>query len=218
MMATPAAAQVPGWGPYGAYPPEGISVYGIHARLRANGLRPVTQPVQTGRYVVIRAVDPYGTVVRVLFNAHYGNIVSIAPLPPAPIIGERYDHPYGPYASREPYPRYGAPPADLKSEPALGPNAQSTVPAPSETRSAAVTPNRMPLPRPRPAKSAVAAAPPAATPTPAPAPQARAAAVAAKPEPSAPAEPATTGSIGAATNPAPSSAAAESFPPVAPLE
>ena len=69
-------------------------------RLRANGLRPITQPVQTGRYIVVRAVDPYGSVVRVLFDARYGNIVSIVPLPPAPIVGESYGRPYGPYASR----------------------------------------------------------------------------------------------------------------------
>ena len=118
LTATPASAQMFGWGPYGAYPAEALSPYSINVRLRANGLRQITQPVQTGRYIVVRAVDPYGSVVRVLFNAHYGNIVSIVPLPPAPIVGEAYGRPYGPYASREPYPRYGAPPADLKVEPA----------------------------------------------------------------------------------------------------
>ena len=226
LTATPASAQMFGWGPYGAYPAEALSPYSINVRLRANGLRQITQPVQTGRYIVVRAVDPYGSVVRVLFNAHYGNIVSIVPLPPAPIVGEAYGRPYGPYASREPYPRYGAPPADLKVEPAPGPNAMNAIPGTSEHRSAAITPNRMPLPRPRPAPpvaAARAAPPPAAAPAvSAPPPTAATAAVKPMPEAVPPASadpgPTTTGSVGPGGAPQPPAKAPESFPPPASLE
>jgi hypothetical protein len=202
LAATPAAAQTVIYGPYGAtryayetryaYAYGAISPEGIQARLRAHGLRPVTQPVLTGRYVVVRAVDRYGDVVRVLLNAQYGNIVSIAPLPPAPVVGERFHRPYyRPYPSRayEPYPRYGVVPPeavppvamrpDLKSEPAEAlPNAQHPVPPAQEYRAAAVTP-AVPMPRPRPVipPTAVAAKPapaavqaPHATPVPEPAP------------------------------------------------
>jgi hypothetical protein len=226
VTATPASAQMLGWGPYGAYPAEGVSPYSINVRLRANGLRQITQPVQTGRYIVVRAVDPYGSVVRVLFNAHYGNIVSIVPLPPAPIAGEGYGRPYEPYASREPYPRYGAPPADLKVEPAPPPNAMNAIPGAPEHRSAAVTPNRMPVPRPRPSApvAAAPAAPPPAARSAVSAPPSNSATAAVKPMPEAapPAStdpgPATTGSVGPGRAPQPSAKAPESFPPPASLE
>jgi hypothetical protein len=247
MVATPAAAQVPGWGPYGAGPYAGDAIppEAIYARLRAHGLRAVTQPVQTGRYIVVRAVDPYGTMVRILLNAHWGNVVAITPLPPAPVVGEGYGRPYGPYGSRryqpypEPEPDYGVPPRpDLKAEPTPGPrsDAQPGIPGGPERRTAAVTPNRMPLPRPRPGNpvaAAVPAAPAAAAPAAAVAPGAAtakasepAAAVSApantataavKPAPEVPtlpkADPAptTTGSIGPDKNPEP-------LPPPAALE
>src|SRR2546427_13142487 len=78
IMATPAAAQSPGWGPYGpgTYAPDAIS-YGIYATLRANGLRAISRPFQSGPYIVVRAVDPYGAAVRILLNARYGKIFSI---------------------------------------------------------------------------------------------------------------------------------------------
>jgi hypothetical protein len=221
LAATPAAAQTVVYGTYGEtrygyetrYTYGAISPEGIQARLRANGLRPVTQPVLAGRYVVVRAVNPHGETVRVLLNAHYGNIVLIAPLPPAPIMGERFHRPYyRPYPSRayEPYPRYGAVPPltvppDLKSEPtpAPSPNAQHPIP-PAQDRSAAVTPVVPPMPRPRPAIPAVTVA---AKPAPAVV-EAPRAAPAADP---APAAPETTGSVAPRKTP-------ESFPPAAPLE
>ena len=159
VAAGPAAAQ---WGPYGyaRYGTAPVSPYAIHATLRAHGLRQVTQPVLSGPYLVVRAVDGYGETVRVLMNARYGNIVQIAPLPPAAVYaGRRY--PYGPYP-----PRYSDVPPDLKAEPAPGgPNEaypgpampedpalrdHATSPLPPPPRTAAVTPPRTPLPRPRP--------------------------------------------------------------------
>src|SRR5215216_2019573 len=165
MMTGPAAAQ--SWGPYGpgGYVSDAVSLYEIQATLRANGLRPITRPVQSWPYIVVRAVDPYGDVVRVLLNARYGNIVSVLPLPPAPVIGERPYRPNGPYPYRPYEPRYGDLRPDLKSEPApvgpsgpyTGSNAQEDRNA-QEHRSAAITAARPPMPRPRPAIKEVAAA------------------------------------------------------------
>src|SRR4029450_8489781 len=66
VMTASAAALQPAAGQYYPYPGstyEVLSPYAIHATLRAHGLRPITQPVQTGAYVVVRAVDPVGEVV-----------------------------------------------------------------------------------------------------------------------------------------------------------
>jgi hypothetical protein len=201
LAASPAMAEP--WGPYGprGYAPA-VSPYELQATLRAHGLRPITQPVLSGYYLVVRAVDGYGDVVRVLVNARYGNIVSIAPLPPAPVLGERYYRPSEPYRPYQPYPHSGAVRPDLKTEPAplVGaitgsaavPNAQQ----PAMAQPAAVTTTRLPLPRPRPTPpsttAVVNAAPESASATATPA-------------------PATTGSV-------PSTRSGSSFPPAAPLE
>jgi hypothetical protein len=194
-LSTPAAAQ---WGPYG---PAGYGPVGFHeirASLRANGLRPISQPVLTGRYVVIRAVDRYGEPVRVLLSARFGDVVSVTPLAGAQVAGAYEPRPFRPYAvyperryeALEPPRRYGAVRPDLMSEPEGPPaSAHSTIPngrdgapngraaAPTAApRSAAVTPNRTPTPRPRPAAAGATAA---VTPAPA--------AVETKPAPAAPA-------------------------------
>jgi hypothetical protein len=213
LAASPAAAQP--WGPYGprAYAPA-VSPHELHATLRAHGLRPITQPVLSGYYLVVRAVDGYGDVVRVLVNARYGNIVSIAPLPPAPVLGERSYRSYEPYRPYQPYPRYGAVRPDLKTEPAPlvgtanGPGAIANAHQPAGMQQpagiqppaamqqpAAVTATRTPLPRPRPTLPSTAAVVNAA-------PESGAAAIAA---------PTTTGSV-------PNTRSGSSFPPAAPLE
>jgi hypothetical protein len=207
MAASPALAQP--WGPYGprAYAPA-VSPYELQATLRAHGLRPITQPVLSGYYLVVRAVDGYGDVVRVLVNARYGNIVSIAPLPPAPVLGERSYRSYEPYRPYQPYPRYGAVRPDLKTEPAplvgaatvpgavANAHQPAGMPPPAAMQQpAAVTPTRTPLPRPRPTLPSTAAV------------------VNAAPESGAAATPAptTTGSV-------PSTRSGSLFPPAAPLE
>jgi hypothetical protein len=230
VMAGPAAAQ---WRPYGPdrYGPVAVSPYAITATLRAYGLRPVTQPLQTGRYIVVRAIDPDGQLIRVLINADYGNVVQVTPLPLAPIYADRAYRPYGPYPYRpyegrpyEPDPRYGAARPDLKVEPAplarnevhpgpVGPD-QRAVPeqriapdrrAMPEQRSASVTPPRTPLPRPRPPVPAAAASTAAASANAAPA---------AAPGPARSVSPPAT-TVGAAPTGKP---ADRSFPPAAPLE
>jgi hypothetical protein len=209
MMASPAAAQ--SWGPYGpgGYVSDSLSLHEIRLTLRWAGLRPVTPPVRSGQYYVLRAVDRSGGLVRVVMDPRYGNILSVVPLPPAPVAG--MDRSYGPYPARpyEPDPRYGALQPD--SEPSApppppgGPNAQRPAPGAQEHRSAAVTPSRPPLPRPRPASAATVAAKPAPE-TPAEAPSAAPA-----PTPPPP-PPATTGTS------VPSKSVGQSFPPAASLE
>jgi hypothetical protein len=225
--AGPAAAQ---WGPYGPnrYGPVAVPAYAVAPMLRAHGLRPVTQALQTGRYIVVRAADPEGQIVRVLINAEYGNIIQVTPLPPAAVYAERGYPAYGPppyrtYDERtlEVDPRYSGPRPDLKVEPEpplarneaypgpvdpTGPTVirapRANPAAPSAQRSAAVTPPRTPLPRPRPAVKDTAATATAAT---------KPAAEAAAPQPAAP-QTATDG-----TAPA-NKPAAGAFPPAAPLE
>ena len=196
MAASPALAQP--WGPYGprGYAPA-VSAYELHATLRAHGLRPITQPVLSGYYLVVRAVDGHGDVVRVLVNARYGNIVSIVPLPPAPVVGERYYRPYEPYRPYQPYPRYGTVRPDLKSEPPpLAGAAPGPAAVPNAQQPAAIATARPPLPRPRPAVPATTAVVHAAP---------ESAAAAAEPAP------ATTGAV-------PSTRSGSLFPPAAPLE
>ena len=155
----PAAAQyypVPG-GYYETLPP-----YAIRATLRAQGLRQITPPIQTGNYVVVRAVDETGEVVRVLINARYGNIVQIIPLPPG-MVGQPAYRPYGPPARGYPAPppRYSDARPDLKVEPAPGPGDPYAGYNALEQRSAVTPPAaapRTPMPRPRPATTTAAAA------------------------------------------------------------
>lgn len=203
LAASPAAAQY--WGPYGpgGYGPT-VPLSEIEATLRANGLRPIMRPVWSGRYVVVRAVDSTGEAVRVLMNARFGNIVQIIPLPPAPVMGDRYYRPYEPYRPFEPYPRYGAVRPDLKTEPApsaLPPGDPYAPPNAQVAHPGAAAAPYPPMPRPRPAI-------PAATAAAKPAPDAAVAPSAAR---AAKAAPETTGSI-------PSKPGSSSFPPAAPLE
>ena len=71
-----------------AYAPT-ISFHEIAASLRADGLRPISRPVFSGRFIVVRAVDRNGDVVRVLLHPRYGDIVSVMRLPPAPTVSPR---------------------------------------------------------------------------------------------------------------------------------
>jgi hypothetical protein len=196
VMASPAAAEP--WGPYASYVGDPRSLHEIRLTLRAAGLHPVSAPVRTGQYYVVRAVDRGGSMVRVVMDARFGNIASIVPLPPAPIAGlyrPGAPYPAGPY---EGDPRYGAVPPDF-SEPTAAPPPVGTPMAGAQgNRSAAGTAARPPLPRPRPAVPATVAG---ATTAPATSAQPPAAA------------PAATASASAASKPA-----AQSFPPAAALE
>jgi hypothetical protein len=186
-----------------------VSPYTLQATLRAHGLRPITQPVLSGYYLVVRAVDNYGDVVRVLVNARYGNVVSITPLPPAPVLGGRYQS-YEAYRPYQPYPRYGAARPDLKTDstppidaapgPAVMPNGREPV---------AATAARPPMPRPRPA---LPAAPAVVNAAPESGPAGPESTKSAAPDTvNVAASPTTTGSV-------PSRSSTSAFPPAATLE
>jgi hypothetical protein len=174
--ASPAAAQSR-W----AYPSSPISPYEIHATLRSMHLRPIGRAGWLGRHIAVRAVDRYGEVMRVLLDPRYGDVVSVVPL--ASVAAGPAYRPFGSgrYRPYDGEPRYGEVPPDVESMRTPPPAAVN----PPASRSAALTPPRVPLPRPRPAASPTTAAakvvpePVARPATPAPEPMAR---------PSAPAE------------------------------
>jgi hypothetical protein len=234
-----AAAQ---WGAYGSYRygPVALPAYAVAPALRAHGLRPVTQPLQTGRYIVVRAVDPEGQMVRVLINAEYGNILQVTPLPPAAVYAERGYPAYGPPSYRsykertyEVDPRYGAPRPDLKVEPEpplarneaypVGPTGPTVIPAPRATPAPRAAPatGAMPAPSamPAPAQQSAAVTPPR-TPLPRARPAAKdaTATAAAKPGPAAAAaKPVAPQAATDGTAPA-NKPGTGAFPPAAPLE
>jgi hypothetical protein len=164
MLSTPAAAQ--GWGSYGPI----FDHQEIRASLRAEGLRPISQPVLSGRYVVIRAVDRYGEPVRVLMSARYGDVIEVTRLSQRPVVRAYEPRPFRPYVvypdrRYAPLERRAARP-DLMYEPEdsppprageFPPNGRAAPPT-APSRTAALTPNRTPTPRPRPAAAGTTAA------------------------------------------------------------
>jgi hypothetical protein len=58
--------------PAGAMPPSEIVQI-----VRSAGLLPTSEPALTGSTYVVRAVDPYGTPIRVIIDARYGYILSV---------------------------------------------------------------------------------------------------------------------------------------------
>jgi hypothetical protein len=239
ILSTPAAAQ--GWGPYGpgGYGPVGYPE--IRASLRDHGLRPISQPVLSGRYVVIRAVDRAGEPVRVLMSARYGDVIEVTRLSSGPGVSAYEPRPFRPYML---YPERRYPPLERRAArpdlmyepeesvpPKAGPNGSDLAPtgraaAPNAgARSAALTPNRTPTPRPRPAAAgttaAVTPAPTARDTKPAPAATATKsapAASAAKPSPAAAAAALSTPEAPAVTGSTPLPDGRHTFPPAATLE
>ena len=50
--------------------------------MRAHGLAPISEPVRRGPYYVLHANDPRGIEVRVVVDAQFGDILSVAPARP----------------------------------------------------------------------------------------------------------------------------------------
>jgi hypothetical protein len=190
--------------------------------VEAMGLEPVGPAIRSGAFLVQRATDDFGRMLRVTVDARRSQVIAVEAVgaPRAPY--GTYGRPYpgyampGPQESLEPRgsvmdphlaPRGAMPPHSASAAPDLpAPPTPSAVQAKPKTKSAAVTPNPQtaPAPRKRPAAApqqatgsveplaGQAAAPQAGPATPQPAPAAAA--------PAAPAKPQTT------------------LPPVAPLE
>jgi len=147
-----------------------LPAYEIKTIVRSVGLDPIGPAMRRGRNYVMRAIDDAGREVRVVVDARYGEVISVAPVMVPPPYGPR------PGIARVPPPDYDGPP------PIYGvPSIYEDEPPPRPPRvvnrlpsAALIKPRRPPLPRPRPAEASLAATT-ATTPTPVPAPAAKAA-------------------------------------------
>lgn len=62
---------------------DAVPAYQILTTLREMGLEPNTQPVRRGPYYVLHALDPSGLELRVVADAHFGDVISIRPARPS---------------------------------------------------------------------------------------------------------------------------------------
>jgi hypothetical protein len=171
--------------PAGTMPPSEIVLI-----VRSAGLLPTSEPALTGSTYVVRAVDPYGTPIRVIIDARYGYVLSVHRL----AATEPPHAPYGALGMRDrPYK------TDYARDDLNGPVPPRAIPLrapPAPDRSLSAAPLRPPLPKPR----AATAAP---TVNPVPPSQAAPAGSSTSPTPAASGKQATK---------------EESFPPVTPLQ
>ena len=58
---------------------DALPAYEILTTVRSMGLNPVSEPVRRGPYYVLHAYDPRGIEVRVVADAQFGDILSVAP-------------------------------------------------------------------------------------------------------------------------------------------
>ena len=58
---------------------DALPAYEILTTVRAMGLNPISEPARRGPYYVVHAYDPRGTEVRVVADAQFGDILSVAP-------------------------------------------------------------------------------------------------------------------------------------------
>jgi hypothetical protein len=172
--------------PRGTMPPSQIVLI-----VRSARLLPTSEPALTGSTYMVRAVDPYGTPIRVIIDARYGRILSVHRMaatepvhPPFGALGMR-DRPYRTDDARDD----AAGPVPPRSIPLRPPAAPD--------RSLSAAPVHPPLPKPRAATAAETAKP-------APAPDGAPTA-----QPSSPTAAPADGK---------QAAKQESFPPVTPLE
>ena len=127
--------------PAGALPPSEIVQI-----VRSAGLLPTSEPALTGSTYVVRAVDPYGTPIRVIIDARYGYILSVhrmaATEPPHP--------PYGALGMRDRPSR-----TDYTRDDLNGPVPPRAIPL----RAPSAAPLHPPVPKPRAATAAETAKP-----------------------------------------------------------
>jgi hypothetical protein len=132
--------------PAGAMPPREIVLV-----VRSAGLLPTSEPALTGTTYVVRAVDRYGTPLRVMIDARNGHILSVRRV----AMTEPAHPPYGALGMRD----------DTDLVPPRG-IPQRTPSGPDRPPSAA--PVRPPLPKPRAATVSGESAKPPAEPSPEP--------------------------------------------------
>jgi hypothetical protein len=153
--------------PYDLMPP-----YEVARVVRSSGLIPVAPPMRSGAAYIVRAMDRYGTPVRMVIDGRSGEIVEVRRIAAvAPDYGypRREPPPYG-YPRGEAAPGYRAAPPPAAAVPSRE-DRQVPQPRITEPRSAAVTPAHPPVPRARPSTAAPAQAS-VAKPEPAPTPEA----------------------------------------------
>jgi hypothetical protein len=122
--------------PAGPMPPKDIVLVA-----RSAGLRPTSEPALTGSTYVVRAVDRYGTPLRVVIDARNGYLLSIHPLAAA----EPTHPPYGALGMREqPYNT-----ARGEADGLVPPRAIPLRSPPAPDRSLSAAPVHPPLPKPR---------------------------------------------------------------------
>lgn len=142
---------------------DAVPAYEIITALREMGLEPRTLPLRRGPYYVLHALDPRGIRMRVVADAHFGDIISVTPARPSHavnyyrgprIIEVPQDDAHDEFDSRDPAGRLTD---DDDVEPAPPPRRAAPKPQRSSTAPA-------PAPRWKPSK---ATAPPPAAPPPA---------------------------------------------------
>jgi hypothetical protein len=171
--------------PAGPMPPREIVLV-----VRSAGLLPTSEPTLAGATYVVRAVDPYGTPMRVIIDARTGSILSVHRIA----------------ATEPPHPPYGA--LGMRERPYNTAN---------EDTNALVPPRGIPM-RPPPAPDRpLSGAPPVHPPLPKPR-AAMAPGESPKPPPAAVSEPPSMAARPGAPPAANQAAKQESFPPVTPLQ
>jgi len=189
----------PAFAQYAARPPAPIGPMpadDVAEIVQAMGLDPVGHPARSGPFYVQHALDGYGRTLRVTVDARRSQVIAVE-------AAGSTRAPYGTYAGyplRRPYAGGAdfdlAPPGSLmgsRAQPQALPPPSAAAPMRPATRSAAVAPQRAPIPRKRPASAPEQVSAGSVEPVaPAPAQNAPAAAAPATPEPAKPAEPALT--------------------------
>ncbi|HLN07701.1 MAG TPA: hypothetical protein VK281_01855 [Xanthobacteraceae bacterium] len=190
-----AMAQMVPFDPYGLLPPRRIDIV-----VRSAGLFPVAPPMRRGVNYIVRAIDRYGTPMRLVVDGYYGQILAahrIASLYPRGMPGPQFDPSADPRVApgdvapgNRPYAPTGPRPG------AAAPRNDAAVANVAPARPTATAP--VPRAKPSPASSADVSA-------------------AVKPGPEqSPARPSAT--TPAVTEKAPEKPADPAFPPVQPLE
>ncbi len=155
--AAPALAQ---YAPRPAVPIGPMPTEGVFQMVRQMGLEPVGPPVRNGPLYFQRAADYYGKPLRVVVDARRGQVVSVEAIGGPPMLhrgpyasaGAPYwRRPYGPYGAMAPYDDDDfAPPGSITGPHGQPPQSGLPPAAQPKPKSAAVTPDRPPVPRKRP--------------------------------------------------------------------
>ncbi len=146
---------------------DALPAYEIVNTVRAMGLNPTSDPVRRGPYYVLHAYDPRGVEVRVVADAHFGDVLSVAPARALNnAYAPRYDR--GPRIIHVPQPgeRDDRASVNDRDQPAASNDNDDEEVAPPPRRRAAPPPQRRsdapPPPPPGPRRTVLSAPPPPA--------------------------------------------------------